>query len=73
MITITRIINIKAVAELTCLSRSTIYELIKPKSDYYDATFPKRVNLTTNRVGWVAKEVNDWLESKIALRDKVET
>mgnify|MGYP000853844023 CR=1 FL=1 len=72
-IAITQIINIKQVTELTGLSRSTIYEMINPKSDYYDVTFPKRVNLTTNRVGWVASEVNDWIESRIALRDQAES
>ena len=72
MIAITQIINIDAVIELTGLSRSTIYELINSKSKYYDATCPKKVNLTVNRVGWVAKEVNDWIESRIALRDKAD-
>ena len=71
-IAITQIINIKQVTELTGLSRSTIYEMINPKSDYHDPAFPKRVNLTTNRVGWVASEVNDWIESRIALRDQAE-
>ena len=34
-----RILNIKAVIEITALSRSTIYEMINPKSNYYDANF----------------------------------
>ena len=68
-IAITQIINIKTVTELTGLSRSTIYELINSKSQYYDATFPKKVSLTVNRVGWVASEINDWIQSRIALRD----
>lgn len=41
-----RIFNIKAVIEVTALSRSTIYELIKPTSPYYDASFPKPIHLT---------------------------
>lgn len=41
-----RILNIKAVIEITALSRSTIYEMINPKSDYYDANFPKPIHLT---------------------------
>jgi len=72
MIAITQIINIKTVTELTGLSRSTIYEIINAKSQYYDATFPKKVNLTTCRVGWVASEINDWIEARIALRDQAE-
>ena len=41
-----RIFNIKAVIEITALSRSTIYEMMNPKSKYYDSTFPKPVRLT---------------------------
>ena len=66
-----RIFNIKAVIEITALSRSTIYEIINPKSDYYDANFPKPIHLTQNRVGWVSQEIYDWLESKIAQRSEV--
>lgn len=63
-----KIINIRQVIGCTGLSRSTIYEIINPKSKYYDETFPKQVNLTTSRVGWLASEINDWIESKIARR-----
>ena len=66
-----RILNIKAVIEITALSRSTIYEMINPKSDYYDANFPKPIHLTQNRVDWVSQEIYDWLESKIAQRSEV--
>lgn len=41
-----QVFNIKAVIEITALSRSTIYELIKPTSEYYDPTFPKPIHLT---------------------------
>ena len=65
-----RILNINAVIELTALSRSTIYELINPKSKYYDVSFPKQIRLTEVRVGWVSQEIYDWLESKIAQRSE---
>lgn len=71
-IAITQIINIKLVIQLTGLSRSTIYEMLKPKSKYYDPTFPKKVELTVGRVGWVAKEISDWIDSKVALRGQAE-
>jgi len=32
--------------------------------------FPKRVRLGAGRVGWVEQEVLDWLNIRIALRDK---
>ena len=31
--------------------------------------FPKRVRLGAARVGWIEKEVLDWLEVRIAARD----
>ena len=31
--------------------------------------FPKRVSLGTNRVAWVAAEIDAWLDAKIAERD----
>ncbi|TEU24917.1 AlpA family phage regulatory protein [Alkanindiges illinoisensis] len=63
-----KIINIRQVVEYTGLSRLTIYEIINPKTKYYDASFPKQVNLTTSRVGWVASEINDWIQVKISQR-----
>ena len=63
-----KIINIKQVIDFTGLSRATIYSLLDSKSDYYDPTFPKQVRLTTNRVGWSAFEINEWIESKLAQR-----
>ena len=65
-----RILNIKAVIEITALSRSTIYELMNPKSKYYDVSFPKPIRLTEVRVGWVSQEIDDWIESKIAQRQE---
>lgn len=64
-----RIFNIKAVIEVTALSRSTIYELIKPTSPYYDSSFPKPIHLTETRIGWISQEIYDWLELKITLRE----
>ena len=65
-----RIFNIKAVIDVTALSRLTIYELIKPTLQYYDASFPKPIHLTETRIGWVSQEIYDWLESKIAQREE---
>ena len=65
---INQILNIKQLIEITGLSRATIYSLLDPKSKYYDTNFPKQINITTHRVGWIAKEVNDWIELKINQR-----
>jgi len=33
-----------------------------------DASFPQQINLTSNRVGWIAHEVNAWIGQKISER-----
>lgn len=60
-----RIIRLKQVIELTGLSRSTIYDLMNPKSTRYDPDFPKSIQLTQGTVGWVYTEVEQWIENKI--------
>ena len=32
--------------------------------------FPKRVQLGHNRVGWIEREVLDWLQARIDARDR---
>ena len=65
---INQILNIKQLIEITGLSRATIYSLLDSKSKYYDASFPQQIHLTSNRVGWVAHEVNTWIDQKINAR-----
>ncbi|WEE39356.1 AlpA family phage regulatory protein [Acinetobacter sp. TAC-1] len=63
-----QIINIKEVIQFTSISRAKIYEMINVSSKYYDPTFPKPVRLSESRIGWVALEVHQWIESKIQSR-----
>lgn len=63
-----QILNLKEVMHLTRLGRATIYNMLNPKNKSYDSTFPKQIKLSTNRVGWLAAEINAWIESKIAQR-----
>ena len=63
-----QIININDVIEFTSISRAKIYEMRKVDSKYYDPTFPKPVRLSESRIGWVALEVHQWLETKIQNR-----
>ncbi|KQW89559.1 AlpA family transcriptional regulator [Acinetobacter sp. Root1280] len=63
-----QIINIKEVILFTSISRAKIYEMINADSKYYDSTFPKPVRLSESRIGWVAWEVNQWIEGKIQSR-----
>lgn len=65
---IPQLLSIKDVGHYTGLSRSTIYELNNEDSERYDSTFPKKVQLTQVRVVWVASEIAEWIEAKIAER-----
>jgi len=63
-----QIINIKEVIQFTSISRAKIYAMINVDSKYYDSTFPKPIRLSESRIGWVALEVHQWIESKIQNR-----
>ena len=65
-----QIINLREVIEFTSISRAQIYEMINVKSKYYDPTFPRPIRLSNSRIGWVAREVNQWIESKLANREE---
>lgn len=65
---IDQILNIKQLIQITGLSRATIYSILDPKSKYYDETFPKQIYLSTNRVGWIAQEIHEWIQLKISQR-----
>lgn len=63
-----QLISIQDVIKCTGLSRATIYRMIDEKSDHYDPTFPKKVQLSQVRIAWVASEVAEWIHQKIASR-----
>ena len=56
--------------EYTGLSRSTIYDLMNPKSPNYDPSFPKRFHLTKTAVRWVEADVYAWIELQIQNREQ---
>ena len=60
-----RFLSPKDVCELTSVSRTTLWELVR------DGDFPKpiRISKTRNRVAYAEHEVQAWLASKIAERD----
>ena len=66
---VNQLISIKQVVEFTGVGRSTIYEIMNENSPYYDPTFPKKVKITQNRIGWSAWEINQWIEDKLASRE----
>jgi len=61
------LLRIRQVQAITGLSRSSIYERIRPGSRYYDQHFPRPVYLSTNpnvrgAVGWKAADLYRWVE-----------
>jgi len=57
-----RILRLRPVIARTGLSRSTIYEHIK------NGRFPKQVSLGPKSVGWVEREIDEWITSRIDAR-----
>ncbi len=62
----TKFIRRAAVVERTGLPTSSLYLLIS------QGRFPKPVPISERSVGWVEREVDDWLEARIAERNKTE-
>ncbi|WP_313224642.1 helix-turn-helix transcriptional regulator [Stutzerimonas nitrititolerans] len=59
------VLRLDAVVLTTGLARSTIYKLIG------SGEFPQPVPLTGRCVGWIEREVNAWIRSRIVERDCV--
>lgn len=58
-----KLIKLKEVIEITCLTKATIYRMIA------EGIFPKQVTIGERAVAWVENEVFDWIEERIAARD----
>lgn len=58
------ILRRKQVEKRTGLSRSTIYLRIQ------EGTFPRPINLGARAVGWLENEIEEWLSSRIEIRNK---
>lgn len=52
------------VGRRTGLSRITIYLKVSQR------TFPRPIKLGMRAVGWVAAEIDDWLQQQVAIRDR---
>ena len=57
-----RIIRLKTVINRSGLSRSTVYRKIS------EGTFPPKVKLSLNGVGWRESELNRWIENPAGYR-----
>ncbi|TOH82677.1 MULTISPECIES: AlpA family transcriptional regulator [Vibrio] len=63
-----RFLRLKEVMSLTGLGRSTIYKFMADETD-----FPKSVPLGGRAVAWVESEIEEWMESRLSMRDNAET
>ncbi|MFA6280576.1 MAG: AlpA family transcriptional regulator [Bdellovibrionales bacterium] len=54
-----KIIRLPKVKELTGLSRSSIYAMIKGRQ------FPRQVEISTRSVGWIEGDVQSWIASRV--------
>lgn len=53
-----------AVQAATGLSRSSIYAMMDPTGQYYDADFPRPVRLGKRAVGWSESSIQEWLAQR---------
>ena len=58
------ILRLPTIKAITGLSRSTIYLRMS------EGSFPRQVNLGSRAVGWLASEIDHWIEEKLASRNK---
>jgi len=56
-----QMLSMKDVTQMTCLSRSSIYQKITRNQ------FPKQVKLGARTVRWIHNEVVDWLDHQIKI------
>ena len=59
------LLTLPEVAELTRLSKPTIYKYLRDE----DHDFPKQVRLGPNRVVWVKSEIDRWLRQQMKKRE----
>ena len=56
------ILRLPQVIQKTGMSRATIYAYLK------QSNFPAPISLGVRSVGWISSEVDQWIDSRIALR-----
>ncbi len=64
---IMRFLRLNDVIAATGLGRSTIYKFMD------EDIFPKTIPLGGRAVGWLESEIEEWMESRLALRDNQES
>jgi prophage regulatory protein len=63
------LISKKKLKEMVLYSYAHIDRLQDERSPYYDPSFPKKVKVGDNRIGFVLAEVEHYVQAKIEQRD----
>jgi prophage regulatory protein len=63
-----QILRLEQVCSIISLSRSAVYDRLDPKSPRHDRSFPKQIPLGGRAVGFLASEVNAWLQARMDAR-----
>lgn len=61
-----RFIKLDEVMHCTGLGRSSIYKYMS------SGEFPRSISLGDRALAWVESEVHDWMNEKLAMRDKLQ-
>lgn len=64
IITKRKILRRWEVLQLLQIANATLYDWLSPKSPRYDPTFPKQIRLGASSVGWLADEIDAWIERR---------
>ncbi|MGU5638088.1 AlpA family phage regulatory protein [Aeromonas hydrophila] len=59
-----RVLRCKDVIEKLGISRSSLYDRLKPSSPRFDPSFPQSIHLGANSVGWLEHEIDTWVLEK---------
>ncbi|MFM4941579.1 helix-turn-helix transcriptional regulator [Aeromonas enteropelogenes] len=59
-----KVMRCRDVVKMLGISRSKLYDMLNPKSPRFDATFPKRIRIGANSVGFLEHEVSQWVISR---------
>lgn len=65
-----RVVGAKLACEMLGLRRSTFFDKQNPSSARFDPSFPKRIRLSSRRVGWLLSELEMWISKRIEDRSK---
>ncbi len=61
-----RLLGRREVERVTSLSKAELYRRVR------EGAFPRQVRLGGRRVAWLEREVRDWMEARVAERDRAQ-